>query len=68
MDYIDLTRYLAIKDRRTGSHCLGRKVSRITLFLGTVVMTREDVMAALANDPSFKKANKFKDIVVKIFI
>ena len=38
------------------------------LYLGTFVMDRADVMAALANDPTFTKANGFNGLVFKVYL
>jgi len=38
------------------------------IYFCTLAVTREDVRAFMAERPEYTKANRFKDIVVKVYI
>ena len=38
------------------------------IYFCTLTVTREDVRAFMAERPEYTKANRFKDIVVKVYI
>lgn len=54
----------------TGRYCRWRKVEhkRKYMYFTTFVITREDVNEYMSHHPEYTKANKFKDIICKIYI
>ena len=38
------------------------------VYFGTFVVTREDVQKYMSHHPQYTKANRFKDIVLKVYI
>ena len=54
----------------TGSYRQWRKVedNRKYMYFTTFVITREDVNEYMSHHPEYTKANRFKDIICKIYI
>ena len=49
---------------RIWSFCCDNK----PVYFGTFVVTREDVQQYMSHHPQYTKANRFKDIVLKVYI
>ena len=45
-----------------------RKIEYKPVYFGTFVVTREDVQQYMSHHPQYTKANRFKDIVLKVYI
>ena len=55
--------------RSTGGDCQCRKIdNRKYFYFTTLVITRKDVQEYMKHHPEFTKANRFKDIICKIYI
>ena len=52
----------------TGGNKQCRKIEYKPVYFGTFVVTREDVQKYMAHHPQYTKANRFKDIVLKVYI
>jgi hypothetical protein len=57
-------------DSGTGCNQQCRKIidSKKYIYFTTLVVTREDVREYMSHHPEYTKANRFKDIIVKIYI
>ena len=51
-----------------GPSCYRRKELSNNIYFCTLTVTREDVRVFMAERPEYTKANRFKDIVVKVYI
>ena len=54
----------------TGSNCQSRKIidEQRYFYFTTLIVTRKDVNEYMKHHPEYTKANRFKDIVCKIYI
>ncbi|NBJ01391.1 hypothetical protein D3Z62_14950 [Lachnospiraceae bacterium] len=57
-----------IRHSSTGGDQQCRKIEYKPVYFGTFVVTREDVQKYMAHHPQYTKANRFKDIVLKVYI
>lgn len=56
-------------DDSTGSNCQWRKIeNRKYFYFTTLVVTRKDVQEYMKHHSEYTKANRFKDIICKIYI
>ena len=53
---------------RSGGDKQCRKIEYKPVYFGTFVVTREDVQQYMSHHPQYTKANRFKDIVLKVYI
>ena len=71
----DLTTYRAARSayrsrdwRQHRRRLRKRGIRQQYIYFRTLTVTREDVRAFMAERPEYTKANRFKDIVVKVYI
>ena len=55
-------------ERSTGCYCRRKELIYQPIYLMTLVLTRDDVRDFMSHRTEYSKANKFKDLVVKIYI
>ena len=57
-----------IRHSSTGSDCDRRKIDYKYMYFMTLVAKRANVQDFMAHRPEYTKANKFKDIIFKIYL